>query len=107
MITVLEVHYIPKSIETGNDVMDAKMTNKEQKNVSVHSTLSIMNTEYNNGANDNFVCFTNQRVNKEYEIITHQFETNLDFWLLNEEGEKIETDDIEMLRIELLLTCQA
>jgi predicted HAD superfamily hydrolase len=105
-ITVVEVHFIPKTDAVENSALEAKMLNKEFKGVSVHSTMSIMNTEYNNGASDNFICFTNERVNKKFEIITNQFETNMDFWLENDKGEKIEKENIDMLRIELLLTCK-
>jgi hypothetical protein len=106
-ITVIEVHFIPKVDLVKNNILEAKILSKEFKGVSVHSTLSVMNTEYNNGENDNFICFTNERVNKKFEIITNQFETNLDFWLENDKGEKIEKENIDMLRIELLLTCKA
>jgi hypothetical protein len=105
-ITIVEVHFIPKVDLIENSALEAIALNKEMKSISVHSTLSVMNTEYNNGGSDNFICFTNERVNKKFEIITNQFEINLEFWLENNKGEIIKDENIDMLRIELLLTCK-
>jgi hypothetical protein len=105
-ITIVEVHYVPKSIVEENDFLKALMINKELKNVSVHcAQLALMNTEYNNSnkANEHtFICYTNSRVNKKIELTSAAVE-ELNFELFDEEDEKINEEEIKTLRIELLL----
>jgi hypothetical protein len=104
VITIIEVHFVPKLIEEENDFLKALMINKELKNISVHCPeLALMNTEYNNsnkGEEHTFICYTNSRINKKIELTSAAVD-ELNFELYGEE--KISEEKIKTLRIELLL----
>jgi hypothetical protein len=100
-ITINKIHFIANS-DTPNEYLKAKILNKEQRNVSVHSNLSSFNYDDQSGCNDQFICFTNEKVSKKFEIITSPFE-EVKFWFCDINGAKINEEDIMMLKIDMTL----
>jgi hypothetical protein len=85
-----------------NGNISASQMSKTMTNISVHSNLARVNTEYSNTDVNDYVCYANEGISpKRYEIY-HDFD-RLEFWLMNEDGERVPEDKIKLLRIEMVL----
>jgi hypothetical protein len=88
------------AITNGN--ISAMQMSKTMTNISVHSNLARINTEYSNTEVNDYICYANEGIApKKYEI--HGNFDQIDFWLTNEDGEKVPEEKIKLLRIEMIL----
>jgi hypothetical protein len=88
------------AITNGN--ISAMEIAKTMTNISVHSNLARLNTEYSNIDVNDYVCYANESIApKRYEV--YDSFDRLEFWIINENGERIPEEKIKMLRIEMVL----
>jgi hypothetical protein len=91
---------LTKAISQGN--VASLERNKQVLNVTVHSSLSMLNSEYQEG--DQFICYANENALPKKFIIPAGFELKrLEFWLQNGSGERIPEEHIKSFRVEIVL----